>query len=467
MELVSVVSVVLLVLLVVLLVHALEGKLHQLEAKLEHSFSKTEARIAALEQKLRQPPHTTNTRAKTNHAHTPPIPTSRTYSSGYVPRASTASCYDLKPCLHTSAHERLAIGCPETVWDGAFGNQTSLIHEKQRDAEYDRVAAPIRESSEPFVPFDGGVDKCDLSDIALLTKLNRAPRIKEAVEQHFHRRLLGVKNSVWLLLGSSLEDDFTKKACSVFQMTLNVNGPYYGPAYPKPQGMTVKYCWLQPLNLTLVYVLERGSVSTLLSTNATMQPQRFEELASAMSKIALPDGHRLNGAPTFITFAGMEWDFKNWKCQHPKSHSDWNLALDYLAMQNREARKRWPAVRATFTRTMFLPTYGTFRCNCCAVESDFYHFNRMLRRVSRFGFESRHSLKSGEQPLDFCSPHRLYALDLQRMMRCTDSTGTCSSRTHWTADGLHPSFAVYLQYIRLSLHAAADVGELCGSRLDR
>ena len=90
----------------------------------------------------------------------------------------------------------------------------------------------------------------------------------------------------------------------------------------------------------------------------------------------------------------------------------------------------------------------------------------MLRRVSRFGFVERRSSKSGEQPLDFCSPHRLYALDLQKMMRCNDSAGTCSSRTDWTVDGLHPSFAVYLQYIRLSLHAAADVGELCGSSVE-
>ena len=56
-----------------------------------------------------------------------------------------------------------------------------------------------------------------------------------------------------------------------------------------------------------------------------------------------------------------------------------------------------------------------------------------------------------------CGP--VHVLDMQRMMLCNNTHGSCSGRTRWSTDGLHPSRAVYLQYIALALHAAADLGE--------
>lgn len=58
-----------------------------------------------------------------------------------------------------------------------------------------------------------------------------------------------------------------------------------------------------------------------------------------------------------------------------------------------------------------------------------------------------------------CSPHCV--LDMQRMMLCNDSVGTCSSRTGWTEDGLHVSRPVNLQYVSLLANTAADLGERC------
>ena len=39
--------------------------------------------------------------------------------------------------------------------------------------------------------------------------------------------------------------------------------------------------------------------------------------------------------------------------------------------------------------------------------------------------------------------------------------GTCSSRSGWTGDGLHPTRAVLLQYMSVAMNLAADLGEHC------
>jgi len=155
-----------------------------------------------------------------------------------------------------------------------------------------------------------------------------------------------------------------------------------------------------------------------------------------------------------------------------------------MAYQVRTARERWRSIRAVFTRTMFKPTYGTFGCACCANESHFFHFNNLLRRQAvhvHQGIEATletlpptttptvdasgasgggdAAAATGASRLGACEP--MHVLDLQRMMLCNNSVGTCSSRTGWSADGLHPSRAVYLQYLSLSMMSAADLGEVC------
>ena len=55
----------------------------------------------------------------------------------------------------------------------------------------------------------------------------------------------------------------------------------------------------------------------------------------------------------------------------------------------------------------------------------------------------------------------IHVLDMQRMMLCNNSVGSCSSRTGWSVDGLHPSRAVNLQYVSLAVNTAADLGERC------
>ena len=223
----------------------------------------------------------------------------------------------------------------------------------------------------------------------------------------------------------------------------------------------VDHCWVQPLNLTLAYVNSNGIASTELQRNASLQPIRFEEIDRGLRAV------HLGGGPTFITFAGIEWDFKHWRCLFPDTRDEWRATLAFLAVQNREARRRWPSVRATFVRTMFRPTYGTFGCSCCANESHFWHFNHLLRRVSRggggkgVGISGNGGGGGGGDASDECAPSKVYTLDLQRMMLCNNSVGTCSSRSKWTIDGLHPTRAVNLQFFSLSLQVAADLGERC------
>ena len=53
--------------------------------------------------------------------------------------------------------------------------------------------------------------------------------------------------------------------------------------------------------------------------------------------------------------------------------------------------------------------------------------------------------------------------DLVRVVHCNDTVGSCSSRTGWTVDGLHPSKWVMLQFLSLAAQSAADVGDACGS----
>ena len=117
-------------------------------------------------------------------------------------------------------------------------------------------------------------------------------------------------------------------------------------------------------------------------------------------------------------------------------------------------------VRAVFARTMFKPTYGSFGCACCANETHFHHYNGLLRRLGRAGGGGADGGSAGARPAA-CAPNRIHALDLQWMMHCNDSVGSCSSRTGWTTDGLHPNRAVLLQYLGLTFHAAADLADVC------
>ena len=59
----------------------------------------------------------------------------------------------------------------------------------------------------------------------------------------------------------------------------------------------------------------------------------------------------------------------------------------------------------------------------------------------------------------------MHVLDMQRMMLCNNTVGSCSGRSGWSVDGLHPVRHVLLQYMSLAMNLAADLGEYCAAPL--
>ena len=123
----------------------------------------------------------------------------------FTPTAAT-NCYGAKPCLHTSANERLAAGCLEAVWEGQYGKQgTKYKSGVSGNRSFQQPIAP--RELEPFFPRVG--DMCDLADLWAVSPLHRG-HIKDAVEAHWHTRLRGLRNALWLSIGSSIDHNWIK-----------------------------------------------------------------------------------------------------------------------------------------------------------------------------------------------------------------------------------------------------------------
>jgi len=236
------------------------------------------------------------------------------------------------------------------------------------------------------------------------------------------------------------------------------------------------------LNLTFAFVPANGLSTTWLQRNESLQGTRFREIGVLLRRMHPP----WHAGPSFLVLGGMEWEMKNWRCDFPKSRAEWQLPLASLYMQLRHARQVWARpgdVRAVFTRTMFTPTYGTFGCPCCANESHFNHFNHLLRQAGRLEVAAAYdpqlagrsssggsggggdssgsgSVRGAAGREAACGP--MHVLDLRRLMLCNNTCGSCSSRSGWSIDGLHPTAAVYTTYMSLALNVASDLGEYCG-----
>jgi hypothetical protein len=291
-------------------------------------------------------------------------------------------------------------------------------------------------------------DACDLADLWSVSPLHRG-HIKDAVEDHWNMRLRGLRNALWLSLGSSIDHDWMKVLCEGFRAPhLVSDAAPPSDAYPWP-GLLLHHCHVKQLNLTLAYTPSHGMVTTQTQTTERLQPTRFAEIDAALRRSVLAGSRVERADPVFLSFGGVEWDFKNWRCAFPQTQASWRRAIALLKMQAAHARRQWPSIRAVFSRTMFKPTYGTFGCACCASEADFWHYNHLLRQ------------RELAWPPDGGACAGIHVLDLQRMLPCNDSVGTCSSRTGWTYDGLHVSRPVALQFLSLLANTAADLGERC------
>lgn len=232
--------------------------------------------------------------------------------SRFVPVAAT-DCYGVKPCLHSTPADRIAAGCLHGIWEGTYG--TSGTHYKHEiistrngtlNITYDRPIAPIE--WQRYKPAMG--EQCDLADVWALSRFNAGRHVTDATEKHWHQRLKGLRHSLWLFLGSSIDHGGMKVACDGFgaPRTQTVEGNFGMPslAYPPPSGLTVSYCHILQLNLTLAYVGGHGICTTAVHYNASLQPLRFREIAAQL-RLMNPGWY---GSPSIITFGGIEWDFK-------------------------------------------------------------------------------------------------------------------------------------------------------------
>lgn len=230
-------------------------------------------------------------------------------SSKFVPLAAT-NCFGVKPCLHTTVASRLAAGCPAAVFEGHYGDQPTRYEKWQLNANLSvmKPVAPSDRGNSRFHPVIG--EQCDLSDVWSVAKA--VGHITDATEAHWHRRLRGLKDSLWLSIGSSIDHDAMKEACGQFGVTRLAVEAKPSAAYPLPSPLIVDYCHIARLNLTLGFVAANGIATTWLQRNASLQHTRFREIGAQLRRLTPP----FYGPPTFLTLGGMEWDFKNWRYEH-------------------------------------------------------------------------------------------------------------------------------------------------------
>ena len=118
-----------------------------------------------------------------------------------------------------------------------------------------------------FYPAIG--DQCDLADVWALSKLH-PDRVKQAVEAHWNMRLRGVKNSLWLFLGSSIDLDGLKQTCLAFGETYITLESPPTKIFPRP-GLISYHCRVPPLNLTLVAVALNAMTSAKTQQEESLQ----------------------------------------------------------------------------------------------------------------------------------------------------------------------------------------------------
>ena len=186
---------------------------------------------------------------------------------------------------------------------------------------------------------------CDLADLWAVSPLHRG-HTKDAVEAHWHTRLRRLRNALWLSIGSSIDHNWIKVLCEGFgatHMTSDAAPP--SETYPRP-GLLVNYCHVKQLNLTLAHTLAHGIVTTHTQTTESLRPTRFAEINEALRRSALRGSRVTRADPTFLSFGGMEWDFKNWRCAYPQSQTSWRWAIASLKMQTEHARRQCVAIHS-------------------------------------------------------------------------------------------------------------------------
>ena len=342
----------------------------------------------------------------------------------YTPIAD-APCYGQKPCLHTSAPQRIASGCMTSIWQGTWLDATEAQRLKAVQGLGKSYPMNKLGLSNRFRPRTE--EECDVADVLQLSaSADIEKSLTDAKERHLLQRLKGVRNRVWLTFGTSVDHRMTRM-CPLLAGT-----PKTTVMDDLDSSRVFNFCVLPALNLTIIYTFQDGLCSTMQSRNASLQRAKMAGLHSLMAAKGWPQG------PDFVTLAGVEWDFKHWADSHARP--DFDAAPAALALQTASVRYQWPMVKGIFLRNHYQADRYTFS------NQQIVRYNAVL---SGFAASKKHDMGK-HLP---CG--QLFYADMASLMR---HNGT--KKSGWT-DGMHPAAWVTFAYLSLSVNALADLGEAC------
>lgn len=361
-----------------------------------------------------------------------------------------AACENVRPCLRSTAHERIAAGCPASMWRGQWDIDplTTVSSALRGKAGWSR---------QHFRPAD---ELCEAADPFVLAPTHSG-HVTVATGQFTTARLRGLRDALWLMIGTSIDHGVVYEVCVRFgrEGTRVADAPPTS-VHPRP-GLHFNWCTLPPpLNLTMVEVSFRGLTTMTHQRDASLHRRHLVEVQGLLSTIGWRAG------PTFVTLAGIEWDLKQWASQRavPTSAAEWVIVRESLLMQATVARRLWPGLRGLTLRTQFRTTY---RFSKEWVDQDAAHYARysqLMRDVART--QGRRGERAAERSLDRrCG--RVDVLDMAAFMNCSAEIGYPNGcgrgGASWTRDGLHPQPWVYHQYFVVAANVLADQGEACGA----
>ena len=145
-------------------------------------------------------------------------------------------CRGLLPCLHSTAAERTGRGCTgDALWSGEWARELRGGRLSKRIKGFEvnprrlskrRSAAHPKAKSEDVLlnqQFAPSTD-CDIGSFSHLSheRRIRGPHVSVAREEHTLRRLSRLRGRVWLLLGTSIEENELSLVCKAFEQQMHL-----------------------------------------------------------------------------------------------------------------------------------------------------------------------------------------------------------------------------------------------------
>ena len=395
-------------------------------------------------------------------------------TSGFKPVAASA-CLQMVPCLRSSARERLAAGCPDALWHGKWALDPTELDAKtnaSRWRDYLRRGVGALELQHFHTAAE---DQCEPANAFLLSSKRPGwvPKLTDANELHAKQRLRGLRDTLWLMIGTSVDHMVVRDLCADYNAARRAVEANATSLHPQP-GLHMDYCRLPaPLSMTIAYVGYHGLTTMEVNVTDGVQQRRFGEIHALLERI----GHGKRG-PDFLSLSGIEWDFKQWGLQNmqPTSPADWERVRRSILLQVDGAKSVWPQMRGTFLRTMYRTTYRWSKAWVDVNGSEYHRYNNVMRDLATgHSMHWQQQLPSAAPAVYHQHASRMHArrcggihlLDMASVMNCSnevDYLGACSPYLGWTIDGLHPSQWVLRAFFLLALNTLADYGEVCDAR---